>query len=293
MAQAMLDFHEFSLMSQNQSIPEQEQKDMETLLSTSTEGTESQQDQNFSQDDNDVPPKKGKRNSTKNYSNTKVKMRNLLANVSYRRFTQSDFNTTSFIVDILALIVQNFNPISLDRNLDNEKEKEMLKFIWEECIPNVFISFMYSKENYDVISDPKLTYQKANKIVEKVIMKNPNYINMLKYKIEEKFHFIHCVYSLLYPKIYNRTVSFGIQKKSNFDFSFQNWRLRKNNGPIGQKIIEELAAPTKQLLIPDVLSKEKSPREANENEQVPINIKQKSPLSYFTKNSSSKERFRF
>ena len=52
MTQAMLDFYEFSLMqSQNQSRPEQEQKDMETLLSTFTEGTESQQDQNFSQDD--------------------------------------------------------------------------------------------------------------------------------------------------------------------------------------------------------------------------------------------------
>ena len=62
MAQAMLDFHEFSLMqSQNQSILEQKQKDMETLLSTFTEGTESQQDQNFSQDDNDVPPKKKER----------------------------------------------------------------------------------------------------------------------------------------------------------------------------------------------------------------------------------------
>ena len=59
MAQAMLDFHEFSLMqSQSQSIREQEQKNMETLLSTFTEGTESQQDQNVSQDDNDVPQKK-------------------------------------------------------------------------------------------------------------------------------------------------------------------------------------------------------------------------------------------
>ena len=59
MAQAMLDFHEFSLMqSQNQSISEQEQKDMETLLSTFTEGRESQKDQNFSQEDNDVPPQK-------------------------------------------------------------------------------------------------------------------------------------------------------------------------------------------------------------------------------------------
>ena len=89
MAQAMLDFHEFSLMqSQSQSIREQEQKNMETLLSTFTEGTESQQDQNVSQDDNDVPQKKKKKNSGTNYSNMKVKVRNLLTNVSYRRFKQ-------------------------------------------------------------------------------------------------------------------------------------------------------------------------------------------------------------
>ena len=87
-------------------------------------------------------------------------------------------------------------------------------------------------------------------------MKDPNYINLLKYKIEEKFRFIHYVYSLLYPKIYNRTVDFGIQKKSDFDFSFQNWRLRKNNAPIGHKIIEELPAPAKQILVTDVYLRE-------------------------------------
>ena len=158
----------------------------------------------------------------------------------------------------------------------------MLKFVWDECIPNVFIRFMNSKENYDVISDPKRTYQKANKIVEKFIMEDPNYINLLKYKIEAKFRFIHYVFSLLYRKIYNRTVDFGVQKKTDFGFSFQNWRLQKNNGPIGHKIIEELRAPTKHSLATDVLSKGKSPkdykdREVNENEQVPMNIKQKSP----------------
>ena len=79
----------------------------------------------------------------------------------------------------------------------------------------------------------------------------------MKYKIEQKFHFIHYVYSLLHPKIYNRTVDFGIQEKSNFDFSFQKWRLQKKNEPIGHKTIEELPAPTKQLLIPDVYLTEK------------------------------------
>ena len=144
----------------------------------------------------------------------------------------------------------------------------MLKFVGDECL--IFISYMYSKENYDVVSDPKLTYQKANKIIEKFVMKDPNYVNLLKYKIEDKFRFNHYIYSLLYPKIYNRTADFGIQKKSAFDFSFQNCRMQKNNGPIGHKIIERLLARTKQLLNPDVLSKEKSPkdykdREVNEN----------------------------
>ena len=55
MAQEMLDQANFSMI-QSQSRMEQEQKDMETLLSTFTESIGGQQDQNFSQDD--VVPKK-------------------------------------------------------------------------------------------------------------------------------------------------------------------------------------------------------------------------------------------
>ena len=65
----MLDQANFLTM-QSQSMLTQEQKDMETLLNAFTENIDSQQDQNFSQDDNVVPKKKEK----KDYSNTKVKM---------------------------------------------------------------------------------------------------------------------------------------------------------------------------------------------------------------------------
>ena len=58
------------------------------------ESTGYEQDQNFSQDDTVVPKKEMKRK--KDYSNTKVKTRNLLTNVSYRRFKQSDFNKKCF-----------------------------------------------------------------------------------------------------------------------------------------------------------------------------------------------------
>ena len=57
MVQAMLDQANFSLI-QSQSRMEQEQKDMETLLSTFTESIGDQQDQNVSQDNNVVPKKR-------------------------------------------------------------------------------------------------------------------------------------------------------------------------------------------------------------------------------------------
>ena len=50
MVQAMLDQANFSMI-QSQSRMEQEQKDIETLLSTFTKSIRDQQEQNFSQDD--------------------------------------------------------------------------------------------------------------------------------------------------------------------------------------------------------------------------------------------------
>ena len=58
MAQAMLDQANFSII-QSQSRMEQEQKEMETLLNTFSEGVvEDQQSQNSSQDKNVIPKKK-------------------------------------------------------------------------------------------------------------------------------------------------------------------------------------------------------------------------------------------
>ena len=81
--------------------------------------------------------KKRKRTAKSNYSNTKVKARNLLTNVSCRRIKQKDYNS---------------------------------------------------------ISNPKLTYQKANAIVKNFIEEDVNRINLLKYKIEPSFNLIHYIY---------------------------------------------------------------------------------------------------
>ena len=125
------------------------------------------------------------------------------------------------------------------------------------------------------MSNPKLTYQKANGIVKKFIEESSNNINPLKFKIEKNFKIVQYVYSLLYPKINNRINNFGIQNKNSFDFFFSNWKARKQNEPISPKIINALPALLKQILVTEMLSKPKNPkdyqgREVNEHEQAPI-----------------------
>ena len=149
-------------------------------------------------------------------------------NVSYRRFKQSDFKKSGFIIHILSFLLQNFNRINLDRKLDTEKECDMVKFLWDECIPHEFVSYIYKQHNFTQLSHPNLIYQKANNIVKEYLVEDNNRINRLKYKIEEKFELIHYVYSLLFSKIYNRTNNFGIQKKSNFDFNVTTWKNKKS-----------------------------------------------------------------
>ena len=248
----MLDQMEFSLLQSQsrveQEVLEQETKDLETLLKTFTEETEKQQNQNSSQDNNVVPKKEMKRKS--NYSNTKVKARNLLTNVAYRRFKQSDFLKDSFIIDLLSFLLQNFNPINLDITLELEKERKMVKFMWDVCLPHEFVTFILKQNSFDIISQSNLTYQKANTIVKAYLFEDSNRINQLKYKIAKKFNLVHYIYSFLYAKIYNRTNHFGIKRKNDFDFQFQLWRKEKKkfiakdpNNYENRKIEKEEQAP--------------------------------------------------
>ena len=192
-------------------------------MKTFTDENENQQDQNSSQDNN-VDPTKKKRAA---YNNTKVKARNLLTNVAYRRFKITDFNKTNFVVDILSFLVQNCNPTNLEIKLETEKERGMVKFMWDSCILHDFTTYLLKQENYDIISQTNLTYQNANKVVLDYVKTEEGRLARLKYKLTQKFNLIHYIYSILYAKMYNRINHFDIKRKNDFDFQFQLWRKEK------------------------------------------------------------------
>ena len=163
----MIDFQNLTQI-QIQSLMEKEElenENMTKLLSTLTEGLENQLDEDFYQDDNDVE----KKQKQQQYSNTKVKTRNLLRNVSYRRYKPEDVEKTNFVIDVFSFLTQNLNPTGLDRKLETPFERDYVKMIWGSCVSHKFTKFIFLKENFIELSQPHITYQKANNIVVKFV----------------------------------------------------------------------------------------------------------------------------
>ena len=52
----------------------------------------------------------------------------------------------------------------------------MVKFLWDECVTNDFVQYMYKIENHVLISKQNLTYQKANNIVKNFLKEDANQI---------------------------------------------------------------------------------------------------------------------
>ena len=160
------------------------------------------------------------------YSSTKVKTRNLQTNLSYRWYNLKD-EKESFYIDLFSYLLLHLNPISLDRKLDSDFERNQLKMIWDVCVPRNFKKYIFEKDNFVELSKQGLTYQKANDIELNFIEKDKQNIYLLKIAVKNNLQTIQSCYSTLYPKIYARTNSFGIDNKANFDFILMNRRKIK------------------------------------------------------------------
>ena len=144
-----IDFPNLTQIQNNQSLMEEvENEEMKKLLSRLLERIgliKSQPDLDFFQDDNDV--QKTKTTATTKYSHTKVKTRNLLTNVSYRRYKPEDGEKTNFVINVFSFLTQNLNPTGLDRKLEILLERDYIKMIWDSCVPHKFSKFIYQREN--------------------------------------------------------------------------------------------------------------------------------------------------
>ena len=97
-----------------------------------------------------------------------------------------------------------------------------------------------------------ITYPKATNIVVKFAEEDIQNIDLLKSALRNHLRTIQYVYSLLFPKIYNRTNKFGINNKSQFDFIFTNWIHHKSNLILSTPTKNKVAEQPAKKIIPEI-----------------------------------------
>ena len=130
-----------------------------------------------------------------------MKPRNFLTNAAYRSFKEEeDFKKTSFVTDVTTILIQNLNPIALDRKLEIDTERNHVKMIWDKCLPKKFTLFVLMQKNYLMLSEKQVTYQKASDILNEFLEQNQTEnFDLLKESLVENINLIRYVYSTL-PK---------------------------------------------------------------------------------------------
>ena len=202
--------------------------DIPNPLQKTMDGLQKELNQDFSSSDNVVKliPKKKMRKNV-NYSTTKVKVRNFLANVSYNRIKNSDFENRSFIIDCYSFILLYLNPFYLERKFENTLDREFVNVIWCLLMPNDFYNFILQPKNFETLNKLKLKYQDANEIV-KSFTDNETQFQMLKdFLIRNSTHY-QFVFGNLFPKCFARIDEYGVKNKTSFDNQHKIYLSQKN-----------------------------------------------------------------
>ena len=77
-----------------------------------------------------------------------MKARNFLTNISYRRISDKDFPNTNFVIDMLSYIRLYIKPFFLTVSYSDREQQDMVKMLWEKCLPHRFYEHFKSPENF-------------------------------------------------------------------------------------------------------------------------------------------------
>ena len=90
-------------------------------------------DLDFFLSNNISQPKKYATKKIKPDNTTRIKSRNFLRNISYNGVKEEDLIDRSFVSDVYVLTTKNINPFSLEQNIFDVRNREMIHMFWEEC----------------------------------------------------------------------------------------------------------------------------------------------------------------
>ena len=126
-----------------------------------------EEDIDFFFNNNAGQPKKRKYETKKikPYNTMQIKSSNFLTNISYNGVKEEDLLDRSFVFGIYVLTTKNTHPFSLEINIFDVKDREMINMYWEDCNEPSFYKHIYQLENFLNLNGKTVIYPRVTEIV--------------------------------------------------------------------------------------------------------------------------------
>ena len=267
MAQATVDFQKLLNLEQERHLQEEELEEIKTVETVPfpLEKTMKELNQNIFLDDKAI----------KNYSNTKVKARNFLTNVSYNRITTADYKNINFVIDCFTFMILYLNPFYLERKFETNIEREFVNTLWTFLMPSKLYNHITENENMKTLNKIKIKYQDAKDIIITFTQYDQGNLNVLSEFLEKNAILYQFLFGNLFPKCFCRINDYGVRAKTLFSTYYHNFNVQKNiinwqnkNLEVKEEINEHnIASPVNMTELNDDENKENIEMEKQEQKE--------------------------
>ena len=151
-----------------------------------------------------------------------MKARNFLSNISYRRISDKDFQNANFVIDMLSYILLYIKPFFLTVTYSDKEQQDIVKMLWEKCLPSRFYDHIKLAENFEILNSGKLNFNQAKQIVLSYVQQPDIWQELIKTVIKNQIIYQY-IYSMLFPLNYLQTNKYGIKIRNGFSLCYSEW----------------------------------------------------------------------
>ena len=122
-------------------------------------------------------------------------------------------------------------PFFLEMTYFDPKDLEMVKMLWEECVPKTYSDFLKQPENFELLYSDELTFKQVKAIVGIYMMHPGAWKDLIAY-----FRKCHVIYQYVYSHLFPKTLAnkAGFQKRVQFIICLENWSQKKTMESLGK-----------------------------------------------------------
>ena len=123
---------------------------------------------------------------------------------------------------MLSYIAMNLNPFFLTATYSDLEQQDMVKMLWEKCLPNKFYEHVKKPENFEILNSGKINFKQAKEIVHAYVQLPDVWQELLKYVAKNQSIYQY-TYSLLFPINYLQSNKYGIKVRNGFSLCYSEW----------------------------------------------------------------------